>query len=30
VLLDRLLYGWKERMISEGVWLEVLLAKAGP
>jgi hypothetical protein len=30
MLLDRLLPGWKERVLSEGVWLETLLAEAGP
>ena len=28
VLLDRLLPGWKERVLSEDVWLETLLAEA--
>jgi hypothetical protein len=27
-LLDRLLPGWKARALSEGVWLETLLAEA--
>ena len=28
MLLDRLLPGWKDRILSEDVWLETLLAEA--